>query len=255
MDFKNRATYFLFVFFVILNLSSCKQKDDSHNDEQEFIKIFDGTSLKDWEGDPKYWSIKDGALTGIVTPETLLKRNSFIIYKKAQPKNFELKLEYKISEDGNSGINYRSELLSSVPYALRGYQADIDGKNRYTGQNYEEKKRTTLAYRHEKVLINNPSNLSMGGLKEGIKKNAWQFRKVIDTFKTASATPKTDGWNSIHLIVKDNNMRHYVNNELISEVTDNDTLNRSTSGYIGVQVHVGPPMEVSYRNIQLKILK
>jgi hypothetical protein len=29
--------------------------------------------------------------------------------------------------------------------AMRGYQADIDGENKYTGQNYEEKGRTFLA--------------------------------------------------------------------------------------------------------------
>ncbi len=40
----------------------------------------------------------------------------------------------------------------------------------------------------------------------------------------------------------------------MSEVIDNDVQNRRTIGSIGVQVHVGPPMKVEFRNIRLKIL-
>lgn len=45
-----------------------------------FLSIFDGT-LKDWEGDPVYWKAENGILVGEVTPDTLLKRNSFIIWR------------------------------------------------------------------------------------------------------------------------------------------------------------------------------
>jgi hypothetical protein len=41
----------------------------------------------------------------------------------------------------------------------------------------------------------------------------------------------------------------------MSDVTDNDEVNSRASGHIGVQVHVGPPMKVEYRNIMLKELK
>jgi NDP-sugar pyrophosphorylase family protein len=41
-----------------------------------------------------------------------------------------------------------------LPFALKGYQADIDGAIRYTGQNYEERGRTTLGYRGEIVNVN-----------------------------------------------------------------------------------------------------
>jgi hypothetical protein len=40
----------------------------------------------------------------------------------------------------------------------------------------------------------------------------------------------------------------------MSDVTDNDPVNRKDSGLLGVQVHVGPPMKVQYRNIRLKQL-
>ena len=49
-------------------------------------------------------------------------------------------------------------------------------------------------------------------------------------------------------------MQHYINDILMSEVNDLDTLNRKSSGLLGLQVHVGPPMKVEYRNIKLKEL-
>jgi hypothetical protein len=40
----------------------------------------------------------------------------------------------------------------------------------------------------------------------------------------------------------------------MSIVLDDDTAHRRADGLIGVQVHVGPPMKVEYRNIRLKSL-
>ena len=211
-----------------------------------------------WEGDPTYWSVKDGNLVGEVTPETLLDNNTFIVWQGDQPEDFELKLEFKIAEAGNSGINYRSDKIDTIPYALRGYQADIDGKRRYTGQNYEEKKRATLAYRGEKVNINTqPDPEEPGSLRANVQKNCWQSREVVaslgdsDSLKTKI---KEEDWNNVHLIVKGNRLQHYVNDVLMSDVTDNDTINRNFKGHLGVQVHVGPPMTVAFRNIRLKNL-
>jgi hypothetical protein len=156
---------------------ACKVKpSDIKNSKTDFVDIFDGETLNNWIGDPTYWKVEDGNLVGLVTPETLLKRNSFIIWQGGTPKDFELKLNYKISEKGNSGVNYRSQLIDSIPFALKGYQADIDGKNNYTGQNYEERKRTTLAYRGERVAISSESTTN---LKDGVKKNAWRYREVL----------------------------------------------------------------------------
>ena len=56
------------------------------------------------------------------------------------------------------------------------------------------------------------------------------------------------------MVVKGNRLQHYINGVLMSEVIDNDTINRKMSGLIGVQVHVGPPMKVEYRNFRIKEL-
>lgn len=259
----------VFMLGLIMAFQSCKDKKEekaeveteevtSSSDQEEFVSIFDGKTLNGWKGDPKYWTVEDGNLTGRVTPETLLKSNTFIIWQGDEPDDFELKLEFRIAETGNSGINYRSEPIDTIPFALRGYQADIDGKNRYTGQNYEEKKRATLAYRGEIVIINSQDNPDeLGSLRANVDKNCWQSREVVgslgksDSLKTKI---KAEDWNEAHLIIKGNRLQHYVNGILMSDVTDNDVVNRKMSGKLGVQVHVGPPMKVEYRNIKLKNL-
>ena len=144
-----------------------------------------------------------------------------------------------------------------MPFALRGYQSDIDGNNRFTGQNYEERGRTTLAYRYENVeLYTLPDSLAIKPLRELVERNAWSQRNVISKLgdmEEMKAYINSD-WNECHLVINDNRLMHYVNGVLMSEVTDNDVNIRTMSGLIGVQVHVGPPIKVEYRNIRLKIL-
>jgi LEA14-like dessication related protein len=65
---------------------------------------------------------------------------------------------------------------------------------------------------------------------------------------------KIDDWNEYHIVVRGNHMQHYVNGILMSDVIDNDTVNRRFKGLLGVQVHVGPPMRIAYRNFRLKKL-
>ena len=229
----------------------------SAKDKDGFIKIFNGKTLAGWEGDPTYWRVEKGSLVGEITPSTLLKTNSFVIWQGGSPADFEIKLEFKITKSGNSGINYRSSLLSEVPYALKGYQADIDGANRYTGQNYEERARTTLAYIGERVSVDVLAN-SNDALKDHIKNNAWLVRTVNGSLGKSDELIKaiqSDDWNTCHIVAKGNRLLHYMNDILISDVTDNDPVNRKSAGLIGVQVHVGPPMKVEYRNIRLKKMK
>jgi hypothetical protein len=47
-------------------------------------------------------------------------------------------------------------------------------------------------------------------------------------------------------------MTHFLNGRLMSVTIDDDAANSPADGVIGVQVHVGPPMKVEYRNIRLK---
>ncbi len=249
--------YALCCIAMILFCSSCNPSKVSAQTDDGFDQIFDGKTLRDWEGDPTYWRVENGNLVGEVTPATLLNRNSFIIWRGGLTKDFELKVQYRVSPQGNSGINYRSEEIKDLPYALRGYQCDIDGANRFTGMNYDERKRTIIAWPGQKTLLepvrDNPESLSAH-----IKNNQWipsLVKGSLGNLDSLKAGIKSEDWNEIHLIVKGNRLQHYVNGALMSDVTDNDTANRSFSGLLGVQVHVGPPMKIEYRNFRLKQIK
>lgn len=211
-------------------------------DESGFQAIFDGKTLNGWEGNPVYWRVENGAIVGEIKPETVVKSNTFIVWRGGRPKDFDLKLEYRITAEGNSGINYRSTMVPDPvtpdnKFAMRGYQLDIDGRKRYPGNNYEEKGRLFLALRGQVTRV-------VGGRPP----------VLVSTFSSPEelVTAVTDDWNTVHISARGNTLVHMINGRLMSMVIDDDTPNRPVDGLIGVQVHVGPPMKVEYRNIRLK---
>ncbi len=213
-------------------------------DEPGFEDIFDGKTLNGWEGDPTYWRVAEGAMVGEITPATVIKSNTFIIWRGAEPADFELKVDFRITSGGNSGINYRSvvapdKVTPSNKFAMRGYQFDIDGQHRYTGNNYEEKGRLFLAVRGQVTRVTGtgkPVILSKLGEEKAL------------------AALITSDWNSAHIIARQNILMHHLNGQLMSMVIDDDAANRPVKGLIGVQVHVGGPMKVEYRRWRLKKL-
>ena len=204
-----------------------------------FVSMFDGKTLNGWKGDTVYWRAENGEIIGEETPDKQLKNNSFLLWTGGEPADFEFKAEFKINSEGNSGVQYRSEELKDIPLALKGYQADIDGANTYTGQNYEERGRGFLAMRGQIV-----------DLKAGEKPIVTGSLGSSDSLK---ALIKANDWNSIHIIAKGNHMKHYINDVLMSEATDNDSTASKSKGVIGLQVHVMPAMKVEYRNLKIKM--
>lgn len=249
---KGINPYFLLLFICICY--ACSSPVPKDEKEKDFVSIFNGTDLNGWKGDTVYWHVEDSTLVGEITPSTLLKKNSFITWQGGEVKNFELKVDFRITADGNSGINYRSVMLDTIPFAMKGYQGDIDGENNYTGMNYEERARTILALRGQKVTL--PPVPATDSLSANVKDNAWLPTVVesslgsADSLKASIHPPGT--WNQYHIIAKGNHLQHFVNGVLMSDVTDNDSTHSKSQGLIGVQVHVGPPMKVEFRNFFLK---
>ena len=211
-------------------------------DEPGFQPIFNGRTLDGWEGNSTYWRAEDGKMVGEIRPETRLKSNTFIVWRGGSPADFELRVDYRITAGGNSGINYRSSMVPDTvtpanQFAMRGYQCDIDGASRYTGQNYEEKGRLFLALRGQVTRIRGTAPpLAIASVGDGA-----ELAKKI-----------TADWNAVHLIIRGNSLTHIINGQVMSVVIDDDAEGRKASGLIGVQVHVGPPMKVEYRNFRLK---
>jgi hypothetical protein len=61
-------------------------------------------------------------------------------------------------------------------------------------------------------------------------------------------------WHEYRVVVEGNRHRHWIDGHPTVEVIDLDDRGRSLEGVLAVQVHVGPPMTIQYRNISLKHL-
>lgn len=209
------------------------------DDAAGFEAIFDGKSLENWEGDPRFWRVENGAIVAESTPEKVVERNTFLIWRGGSLRDFELKLEFKLSEGANSGVQYRSRRAPELgPWALRGYQADMDGVHTFTGMVYEERGRGFLAPRGQFVRV-----------VEGVT------RKLIGTPGDPEALRsflKREDWNQLHLIARGNLLIHVINGRVMSLLLDEDPQGRATEGLLGLQLHAGKPMRIEFRNILLR---
>src|SRR5688572_27921031 len=118
--------------------------------EGDAKELFNGKDLTGWEGDAKFWSVEDGAITGRTTAENPAPHNTFLVWKGGTVGDFELRLKFKIA-GGNSGIQYRSKDWGS--HVVTGYQADLDDAGQYSGFLYETKRRGIPANLGENVVI------------------------------------------------------------------------------------------------------
>ena len=205
-----------------------------------FKPIFDGKTLKGWDGDPQHWRVEDGAITGRNSAEEPLKANSFIIWRQGEVDDFELKLEYRIS-GGNSGIQYRSFERPSRQWSVGGYQADMEAGDTWSGALYGEHFRKILARRGQKTVITDDHRPRVVGSTGDSALLQSQIRK--------------DDWNEYHIIARGDHFTHKINGHTMIECTDEDTAMRRRSGILALQAHRGPPMKVQFRKIRLKRLK
>jgi len=217
-------------------------------DRAGFESIFDG-SLKNWDGDKTFWKAEGGAIVGTSTAENPVKENTFLIYRGGEPADFELKLDYRMNAT-NSGIQFRS---THVPpggegrgavtgkWVLKGYQADIDFNNQFTGMIYEERGRGFLMQRGQAVYIG----------PDGVSKQIGSLQRNADELK---ALIKVNDWNTVHLIARGNVITNIVNGQVTAYLVDDDVKGRAMKGLLGFQIHVGDPMKIEFKNIYMKKL-
>lgn len=84
-----------------------KDKQSNKSDKNEFLPLFDGVSTKGWHTYGKStvgkaWRVSDGALHLSVEGQPKSERGDLVTNKEYE--NFHLKLKWKISKKGNSGI-------------------------------------------------------------------------------------------------------------------------------------------------------
>jgi len=216
-----------------------------HSVEPGFRRIFNGMDLHGWDGNPKFWSVKEGAITGQTTAANPAKGNTFCIWTNGTVANFELRASFKLVPGdakgfANSGIQYRSKVVDPATWAVGGYQADMENGKDYSGILYEERFRGIMALRGEKVVWDNEGKKQVVG-------------SVGNPAEIEAAIKKGD-WNDYVIIAQGNHLQQFINGKQTVDVTDDCEAKRAMSGILAVQLHAGPPMTAQFKNIRIKTL-
>lgn len=223
------------------------------NDHDGYVSLFNGKDLTDWDGNPKFWRVEDGAIVGESTPENP-SGNSYIAYRAMKAKDFTLKFEIKIEGKGGSGIQYRSKTgvpwLSKIPEKLQpvnlnwmmtGPQADFWPATPYwTGQFYSENTpMRILAWR--------------GQVVEGYGNKSKRLMGYIGDIMDLANYVKKDDWNQYTVIARGGVLIHILNGQLMAVMIDDDPKSSNNArGQIGIEIE--SITKVLVRNIWIKKL-
>jgi hypothetical protein len=224
------------------------------NDHEGYVSLFDGVSLKGWDGNPKFWRVEDGAIAGESTP-TNPSGNSYIVYRNLEAKDFTLKFEIKVEGSGGSGLQYRSRTgipwLVPIPPAvtanvgpvnldwmMTGPQADFWPSRVYTGQFYSENTpMRILAWR--------------GQVVEGFSTSTKKLMGTIGDRNALGDVVKMNDWNQYTVIARGGTFLHIVNGQLMSVMIDDDPASSNNQpGFFGIEIEA--TTKVMVRNIWVK---
>jgi hypothetical protein len=204
--------------------------------------LFDGVSLDGWDGLPEHWMVEDGAITGYTEVDRPLNHNTFLVWNGGTVENFELRFKYRIF-NGNSGVQYRSQVQDFNRFIVGGYQADMEAGQQYSGILYEERGRGILALRGQRTRV--------------IEENGQPYVELIGTFADANELQqyiRSEDWNDYLIRANGNHLMHFINGKLMVDVVDGQASRAATSGVLAFQVHTGPAMKVQFKDIHLKRL-
>ena len=209
--------------------------------EEGFKELFNGTNLDGWDGNPKFWRVEDGSITGQTTPDNPTQGNTFIVWRGGELDDFVLKLEYRIV-GGNSGIQYRSfeNEKDWGKWVIGGYQADLEAGKKFSGILYGERFRGILGLRGQKTVIGDDHKPKVVG--------------TVGDSDVLQSKIKSEDWNEYTIVAKGHTFTHKINGHITVEVTDEDKAQRRRAGLLALQLHAGPPMKVQFRNIRVKRL-
>ena len=179
-----------------------------------FRPLFNGRDLKNWNVDTKHIWKVKDGV--IIGQHKGLDHNDFLRTKESFG-DFELKAQFRLMGGvGNSGIQFRS-VNAAEPHEVSGYQADVGEK--YWGCLYDESRR-------KRVLVAPPPEALAT-----LDRSAWNEYVI-----RAQGNFITLHLNGIHTV-------YYIETELVRK-----------DGFIALQVHQGPGIEVQFKDIQIRNL-
>ena len=211
-------------------------------DESAFERIFDGKSLKGWESVPADaaadWSVRDGVIAG----KGSANRLAYLVWKERDLQDFELKFDYRMVTDGNSGVELRAQPDSTGKRPFEGYHADFGhigiGSNVLGAWDFHfASRKEPPCPRGHSLVIAEDQSVELNPLKVGLELEHLHRRD----------------WNSVHVKAEGQHMQFFINGQLASEFTDHASDGQLKKGAIGLQLH-DKGMVVEFRNVRLKKL-
>ncbi len=218
------------------------------DDNTGFTAIFDGKTLNGWDGDPMFWRVEDGMIVAQSTPEKRVTENTFLIWRGGKLKDFEIKVDYRFTGNGNSGVQIRSRPSGpgrggDRPWGIAGYQFDmVTAGGTGSGVIYGEGAGGGFLY----------------GQGTAMRRSADGVNKLIGSLGTGIAESiKGPGeWNTYHIIGRGNQITGFINGRMCAVMIDDNVTSPSYAleGLLALQMHVGAPFRIDFRNIYLKNL-
>lgn len=208
-------------------------------DDKGFTPIFNSKTLEGWDGQPGAWKVHAGEIW--CTGKSPGK--NWLIWRKAQPADFILRLEFRWDK-GNSGVQVRSDDLGE--WQVFGYQVEVAQQSKMGLWHHSllAKDHPKKKARHLMATAGQVSKLAADGSKT-VEQTA-EPEKV-------QAYYKEHAWNTMEIIAHGPKLIQKINGVTFATLTDHDKEMSRKKGFIALQDH-GRGCIVAYRNIRLKIL-
>lgn len=216
------ASFLCVVLPVILSINrgvlpAAAPWEDQKSDDG-FQTLFDGNSLKGWDGDSTIFRVEEKSIVGGQLKEKI--PHNFFLSSTEQYADFELRLEFRLIGDGtNAGVQLRSQRIPDH-HEMIGYQADL-GQD-YWGALYDESRRKKILAAPDKE----------------------ELAKVL----------KLGEWNKYRILCEGRHIQLWINDFQTVDYTEEDAAIEQ-SGFIALQIHGGPPGEAHYRNIRIRRIR
>ena len=238
----------------------CYGVDPSREDDEPsmtgagVISLFDGKVLSHWDVPSNNWRVEDNCIVGETTAGSL--ETPEWLYTKQTYKDFIFSCEIKLTGDKerNTGIWYRA-----APFEFDGIWADFEEddeddieKDSEEEEDEEEVKPYVASAGYELDAF------SDGDFEEG-GENHWGA--LHDSYKRQSFGAMADptlikklytpeDWNRVFIRARGNRLEHWVNGVKVVDHVDTDP-NAPRQGKIGLQLHDGSRLKVSFRDIKI----
>ncbi|MFT5499218.1 MAG: arylsulfatase A, partial [Kiritimatiellia bacterium] len=207
--------------------------------EEDFVPIFNGTDLGDWDGRDGAWVVKEGAIVCTGAEKT----RNWIVWRKAQPANFMLRLDFKW-DNGNSGVQVRSDDLGD--HQIFGYQVEIATQSKMG------------LWHHSLLGKEDPAHaarffMATAGEEVVIDAEGRKTARRVAPAEDIVAHYEDHQWNRLEIIADGNTLIQKINGVEFSKVTDADARMSRKKGFIALQDH-GKGCQVAFRNLRIKRL-